>query len=588
MTVPKRYLRVAVILALFLGPLLLLMMFLDYSHGALSLVSSTISMIDSKDLAGYNSARVIEVLKILPQDERLIVSVGLMTCLYVGNFGEVCPSRYRWTLRSSGEDVIEVANLRVIQKDLTRTTRIKLMGASHYLFYETISISQAIEYLSSSPQPIHALGDFNSYMPKGLTDIYDNIVWFYSLDEKGMQDGIFASDIDVLFGTDCVDPRLEWHLSKKSPLRLGRTANSFVSLKKPFAVAEPKDMPKLRVDGQNTFKIVQLADLHFSVGEGRCRDEFPKHDECHADPKTTSFIEQVLDSEKPNLVVFTGDQIMGDECFPDSTSALLKVVGPVIERKIPYAMVWGNHDDEGSLDRWQLSQLAQSLPYSMFKTSDKDTNDNTFGVGNYAHHIYDQNDNPISALYFLDAHKYSPNAKAYPGYDWIKEEQWKYFEQYENFFPNQNKSLSMAFFHIPLPEYLNFQSKNSPDYQNPMVGNFKEGITAPKYNSQGLKTLRRLGVKVTSSGHDHCNDFCLLDDSISPANEDKIWLCFGGAAGEGGYAGYGGTERRIRVFELDFTANKISSWKVLNSSPSLPFDRQVLVTDGVPKTDSLA
>jgi predicted phosphodiesterase len=53
-----------------------------------------------------------------------------------------------------------------------------------------------------------------------------------------------------------------------------------------------------------------------------------------------------LDVEKPDLVILTGDQLHHD--ILDSQSALFKVVAPLIERSIPYAVVFGNHDDEGT------------------------------------------------------------------------------------------------------------------------------------------------------------------------------------------------------------------------------------------------
>lgn len=64
-----------------------------------------------------------------------------------------------------------------------------------------------------------------------------------------------------------------------------------------------------------------------------------------ADPLTVRFIRQVLDLEKPDLVVLTGDQM--HHSITDSQTALFKVVAPMIEREIPWAAVFGNHDTEG-------------------------------------------------------------------------------------------------------------------------------------------------------------------------------------------------------------------------------------------------
>ncbi len=69
-----------------------------------------------------------------------------------------------------------------------------------------------------------------------------------------------------------------------------------------------------------------------------------------ADPLTVKLLRQVLDAENPDLVILTGDQLHHD--ILDSQSALFKVVAPIIERSIPFAAVFGSHDDEG---RYALS-----------------------------------------------------------------------------------------------------------------------------------------------------------------------------------------------------------------------------------------
>ena len=121
-----------------------------------------------------------------------------------------------------------------------------------------------------------------------------------------------------------------------------------------------------------------------------------------------------------------------------------------------------------------------------------------------------------------------------------------------------------------------------PEYRNldqPMVGEKKEGITAPRYNSGARSTLGKLGVSVASVGHDHCNDYC-LQDATNNENENALWLCYGGGSGEGGYGGYGGYIRRMRVFDIDTSAGEIKSWKRKESEPNVDFDHQTLVSGG--------
>lgn len=515
------------------------------------------------------------------KSKQIVVNLGKLSCLHLGSLWTYC---YDATEESKVN--IPFVERRIVKKDLKASIGFRWFGSCEFFFYDTLDL-KSVSLLSE--EMIENTNMITSVQGTGGVKVLDNLyVSLVPLSISSVNQGeSVLSEMNVLFGEDCVEPRANWHLDKSWKLSDARYPGyltyRFLNLEKS---KEKKQGLNVKEDG--TFKIVQLADLHFATGKNECRDEYPKHADCDADSKTVEFIEKVLDIESPDLVVYTGDQIMGDQSVQDSETTLLKALAPVIERKIPWAMIWGNHDDEGSLDRWELSEIASTLPYSMFHIGPKDTKDNSFGVGNYVHQVFDlDNNNALITLYFLDSHKYSTTGKVYPGYDWIKEAQWEYLRQvYDQNVARSNPEtietqLSMAFFHIPLPEYLNLDSQKVPGARNPFVGSFKEGVTAPKYNSGGISTLDYLGVDLTSCGHDHCNDYCLLDDSTSR----KIWLCFGGGAGEGGYAGYGGTERRIRTFEFDTKEGNILTWKRLNGSPTETFDYQAVVKDGVPNVE---
>jgi predicted MPP superfamily phosphohydrolase len=83
----------------------------------------------------------------------------------------------------------------------------------------------------------------------------------------------------------------------------------------------------------------QIADLHYSVGHGECRDT-PKQN-CVGDDDTQDLLGRMLDEEKPDLVVFTGDQLNGQESSWDAKSVIAKVTGLVIDRKIPWTAIFG-------------------------------------------------------------------------------------------------------------------------------------------------------------------------------------------------------------------------------------------------------
>jgi predicted MPP superfamily phosphohydrolase len=77
----------------------------------------------------------------------------------------------------------------------------------------------------------------------------------------------------------------------------------------------PHSRPIPRINENGKFKIMQAADLHLSTGTGACRDPIPPSpngEKCEADPRTLEFVGRLLDQEKPDLVVLSGDQLNGD------------------------------------------------------------------------------------------------------------------------------------------------------------------------------------------------------------------------------------------------------------------------------------
>lgn len=69
---------------------------------------------------------------------------------------------------------------------------------------------------------------------------------------------------------------------------------------------------------------------------------------------------RILDKEKPNLVVLTGDNIDGKcKTAEDVKKAITNITEPMESRKIPWAVVFGNHDDEHSMMNKEQMMLMQ-------------------------------------------------------------------------------------------------------------------------------------------------------------------------------------------------------------------------------------
>lgn len=66
------------------------------------------------------------------------------------------------------------------------------------------------------------------------------------------------------------------------------------------------DLP-LRFKYDGTFKILQVADMHFGMGKvTSCRDVLASEFEFCSDLNTTLFLKRMIEAEKPDFIAFTG------------------------------------------------------------------------------------------------------------------------------------------------------------------------------------------------------------------------------------------------------------------------------------------
>nr|POE95013.1 putative inactive purple acid phosphatase 29 [Quercus suber] len=103
-----------------------------------------------------------------------------------------------------------------------------------------------------------------------------------------------------------------------------------------FPIGILADMPlRFRKDG--TFKILQVADMHYANGKNTtCEDVFLSEEPYCSDLNTTAFLERTILAENPDLIVFTGDNIYGFDC-PNPKKSLSDAFAPAIASNIPWA-----------------------------------------------------------------------------------------------------------------------------------------------------------------------------------------------------------------------------------------------------------
>ncbi|KOH44314.1 metallophosphoesterase family protein [Sunxiuqinia dokdonensis] len=292
---------------------------------------------------------------------------------------------------------------------------------------------------------------------------------------------------------------------------------------------------KFRAD--QSFKIVQFTDAHIKANDPASKAAF-------------ATMAAVLDLEQPDLVVYTGDIVTGKPVEKGWNLA----TALCIERDIPFAVVFGNHDDEDGVSRAQLTELITRMPYSLLQPKVDGVN----GYGNYVLEIKSaKSDGNAALLYCMDSNAYS-TMEGIEGYGWFHIDQvnW-YLEQSQIQQQRHGKILpALAFFHIPLPEYRQAYGNE----KNPPIGVRFEDECAPEINTGMYAAMLHAGdVMGTFVGHDHVNDYMAYLNGIA--------LTYGRFTG--GKTTYGDLPNGARVIVLKEGKRAFSSWIRLGNGDKL-------------------
>lgn len=275
---------------------------------------------------------------------------------------------------------------------------------------------------------------------------------------------------------------------------------------------------------EGKLKIVQFTDIHWVAGKPETAD-------------AAANMNRVLDEEKPDLVIFTGDITTGKP----AKEGLDKAFEPVISRGIPFAATFGNHDDEQDLTRPQL--------YEYIKTKQGCLDAKAEGP-DFAISVTSADGKQTKAvLYVMDSNAYS-TIDSLKGYGWFRRDQvdWYARRSAELTAANGGKPLpALAFFHIPFPEYnLAAAAEN-----NPLVGQRGEKACSPAINTGMFAAMLEAGdVMGTFVGHDHVNNY------VTPWH--GILLCYGQFTG--GKTTYTDGRRGARVIELTEGKRGFTTW----------------------------
>ncbi|CAK7230991.1 hypothetical protein SBRCBS47491_007778 [Sporothrix bragantina] len=369
----------------------------------------------------------------------------------------------------------------------------------------------------------------------------------------------------------------------------------------------------LQFHSDGSFQISIFEDLHF--GENAWKYWGPQQD-----LNSVRVIETVLDAERPDLVVLNGDLITGENTFRENSTAYLdQIVAPMIQRGLPWASTYGNHDSDFNLSRTALlAREQQQKPTGLARTVNMLPGSPRAGVTNYYLPVYGSDCQLISSnggnvadhcvplliLWFFDSRggfeyqkKDAVTGARVGKENWVDASVVSWFEKtQENLLAKHGKAIpSLAFVHIPPNVAYALQMDNTKptggidSHRQPGInddkplarqaqgwckdGTIGAGQSNSKncaYGGQDEPFMRAIaasgngtGVIALFSGHDHGDTWCHTWEAGRTLPGvvvlgTGVHICFGQHSGYGGYGSWTRGARQVRITEESLAASVIA------------------------------
>ena len=242
------------------------------------------------------------------------------------------------------------------------------------------------------------------------------------------------------------------------------------------------------------------------------------------------YIGQVIDRYDPDFIIMTGDNTYGE--FDDNGQQLLSLVAFMDSFQIPWAPVFGNHDNESNMGvDWQCQQFVSSK-YCLFKQRTLTGNGN-YSVGltqggelKRVFYMLDSNGcGSMSKISLANGHGKTGAGFGDDQIEWYSAS----MEEINRYFPNAK--LSMAF-HIQIYAFekaMRQYGYNASTVQsNPInldtldaakangdfghIGRAAKGPWDSDYKV--WNTIKKYGVDSVFVGHEHCNSASIMYEGV--------------------------------------------------------------------------
>ena len=333
--------------------------------------------------------------------------------------------------------------------------------------------------------------------------------------------------------------------------------------------------------------------LHFTDGRFKIMQVADIQELATVNPDSLKLLRLALDREKPDLVVFTGDQVYGlhpsfrlGDTRRKIGATIQRIIAPLEAAGVPFAVTFGNHDDQCGVSNAEQAAVYAESPYYVGGDCRADDDKGTCCVP-----LFGENGRVFDVI-LIDSNGQASAAGAYLP---VKETQLEWFRtlrarEAEDF---GAPLPALVFQHIPVPEYYDvlervkrgtkgaaeaFRTRKNEFYALPEAlkaqgGFLGESPAVPDVNSGEFDVLKEdghvLGLLV---GHDHNNSF--------EAQKDGVKLIYTQGCGFNVYGP--GRRRGVRVVTLDesdlscFSTYTVTFGELTNDRVSAPLTEFVL------------
>lgn len=243
-----------------------------------------------------------------------------------------------------------------------------------------------------------------------------------------------------------------------------------------LAVYMPEDRP---------IRIAQFADVHFGI-EGNAYHN-------NKVERTKKYMQYIVDTEKPDLIVCSGDNILST-----GVEKLKEFVTLMESYKTPWTFLYGNHDSESNSTGYSKKELSDYLDscetqYLLYDSGYIDTENNRYG--NFSISVLNSKGTKLlGSIICFDAGLYN-GAKS--SYDSITAGQIAWYnseiDKLDALYTGEGVMPSIVFSHIQLPEYYTA-------YKNALNGSGASFVIKQELSSAAIEDIRTGGPTSENTG----------------------------------------------------------------------------------------